>query len=60
MLDFIKKYWGYLLLIIGDLILFFLLLSRCLYWYLQIVLLLVIFVYSARLYLAWKKDHTSK
>ena len=53
---FLKKYWGYLLMMIADVMLLLFLAWQGRYWYLQLVLALSILVYGARFYLKWKAD----
>ena len=53
---FLKKYWGYLLQLLVNIVLLLFLIHQGLYWYLQLVLGLSILLYGARFYLRWKAD----
>ncbi len=52
----LKKYWGYLLQLLVNIVLLLFLIHQGLYWYLQLVLGLSILLYGARFYLRWKAD----
>ena len=52
----LKKYWGYLLQLLVNIVLLLFLIHQGLYWYLQLVLGLTFLLYGARFYLKWKAD----